>query len=65
MTDDAANAWATTYAHPMKSVFGGYKLPADVTKDWLPETDYSSAAALKSFPEVDKVAQAWEATVLK
>ena len=65
MTDDAANAWATTYAHPMKSVFGGYKLPADVTKDWLPETDYTSAAALKSFPEVDKVAQAREATVLK
>ena len=65
MTDDAANAWAATYAHPRKSVFGGYKLPADVTKDWLPETDYTSAAALKSFPEVDKVAQAWEATVLK
>ena len=65
MTDDAALAWAQTYAHPMKSVFGGYKLPAEVTKDWLPESDYSSAVALKSFPEVGKVAGEWETVVLK
>jgi hypothetical protein len=65
MTDDAALAWAQTYAHPMKSVFGGYKLPAEATKDWLPESDYASAAALKSFPEVGKVAGEWETVVLK
>jgi putative spermidine/putrescine transport system substrate-binding protein len=65
MTEDAALAWAQTYAHPMKAVFGGYKLPADVTKDWPSAADYSSAAALQSFPEVGKVAAEWEATVLK
>jgi putative spermidine/putrescine transport system substrate-binding protein len=65
MTDDAALAWATTYAHPMKAVFGGLKLPAEITKDWPTDAEYASAVALKTFPEVGKVAQEWEAVALK
>jgi hypothetical protein len=49
----------------MKSVFGGYKLPAEATKDWLPSPTTASAVALKSFPEVGKVAGEWETVVLK
>src|SRR5262249_39818970 len=43
MTDDAAIAWAKTYAHPMKQVFGGLKLPPDATAGWLPQEAYKSA----------------------
>lgn len=65
MTDDAAAAWAKTYARAMKVVYGGLKLPADAMANWLPEDAYKSAVSLKSFPDVGKVADEWEAKVLK
>src|SRR5262249_48047300 len=65
MTDDAAIAWAKTYAHPMKQVFGGLKLPADATAQWLPASAYTPVGNLKSFPELGKVAEEWESKVLQ
>ena len=65
MTDDAALAWAKTYAHPMKVVYGGLKLSADATANWLPADAYKSAASLKSFPDVGVVADDWEKNVLQ
>ena len=65
MTDDAAIAWAKTYARPMKQLFGGLKLPAEATAKWLPESQYKSAVPLKSFPDVGTVAEEWETAVLK
>lgn len=64
MTDEAAIAWAKTYARPMKQLFGGLKLPAEATANWLPEEDYKSAVTLKSFPDVGTVAEEWEKAVL-
>ncbi len=61
MTDEAANAWASTYAHPLKAVFGGYKLPAELTADWPTEEEYKSVVSLTEFPDMDQVADEWEA----
>ena len=63
MTDDAAVAWAKTYARPLKQLFGGLKLPPEVTAMWLPEADYKSVAQLKSIPDVGTVAEEWESNV--
>jgi ABC-type Fe3+ transport system substrate-binding protein len=65
MTDEAAVAWAKTYAHPMKQVFGGLKLPAEATAQWLPETAYAHVGKLESFPELGQVAEDWESKVLQ
>ena len=65
MTDDAAVAWAKTYAHPMKQVFGGLKLPPEATADWLPESAYAPAARVDVFPDLGKVAEDWESKVLQ
>jgi putative spermidine/putrescine transport system substrate-binding protein len=65
MTDEAAVAWAQTYAHPMKQVFGGLKLPPEATAQWLPESAYAHVGKLDAFPEVGKVAEEWEAKVLQ
>jgi putative spermidine/putrescine transport system substrate-binding protein len=65
MTDEAALAWAKTFAHPMKQVFGGLKLPPEVTAQWLPESAYAHVGQLKSFPDLGKVAEDWESKVLQ
>ena len=65
MTDDAAVAWAKTYAHPMKAVFGGLKLPAEATAQWLPESAYAHVGNLEAFPDLGKVAEDWESKVLQ
>jgi putative spermidine/putrescine transport system substrate-binding protein len=64
MTDAAAVAWAKTYAHPMKVVFGNLKLPPDAVKDWLPESAYAPVVTLDTFPDVGEVADEWEQKVL-
>jgi putative spermidine/putrescine transport system substrate-binding protein len=64
MTDEAAIAWAKTYAHPLKQVYGGLELPAEATANWLPASDYADVATLESYPDVGEVADEWESTVL-
>src|SRR5262249_46498850 len=64
MTDDAAIAWAKTFAHPMKQVYGGLQLPASTTANWLPAADYANVATLDSIPDVGTVADEWEKQVL-
>jgi putative spermidine/putrescine transport system substrate-binding protein len=65
MTDDAAVAWAKTYAHPMKQVYGGLKLPPDATAQWLPESAYAHVGNVDAFPDLGKVAEDWETKVLQ
>ena len=65
MTDEAAVAWAKTYAHPMKQVFGGLKLPGEATAQWLPESAYAHVGKLEAFPDLGQVADDWENKVLQ